>query len=126
MKKEVQEFIDTDPKFREFEESGASQRVARLVSMAYLEASIYNAHIEEALELMQKYGFVHKKVKTTANNLSQSFDAFAGTIYKMVNDPEAQKQFIDDFEYLKNKLDEVMEVELKEMLDRYMESRTSD
>lgn len=104
-----QQAMDTDPNFRAFVESGASQRVARLISMAYLEASIYNAHVEEALELMEQYGFVHKKVKTTANNLTQSFDAFARTIAKMVNDPDAQKQFIDDYEYLKEALDRYMD-----------------
>jgi len=126
MKEVVQRAMDTDPNFRAFVDSGASERVARLISMAYLEASIYNAHVEEAVGIMDRYGFIRKKFKTAANNLTQSFDVFANTIAKCINDKEAQKQFIDDFEYLKDKLDEVMEVELKEMLDKYMNSRISD
>ena len=61
---------------KELTESGNEARASRLIDMGFQTFTIGNSFIEEAIEILNKYGLTDSKLKTLANNLMQSFDAF--------------------------------------------------
>lgn len=92
-----------------FAESGDQDRVGRCLAMAYETFSIANAYAEEAIALSEKYGFDVKKLKTKANNLTQSFDAFDKIMSSMFGDNmDAKKQLCYDFDLLRTILNSFM------------------
>lgn len=103
--------MQADPNYRAFIESGDSLRVSVLVSMLYLMHSTSNSYAEEAISLMEKYNLVHKKIKTTANNLSQSFDSFDKVLFQLVNRHESQNIFCGDYERFQSICDQFMNIE---------------
>lgn len=103
--------MQADPNYRAFVESGDSLRVSVLVSMLYLMHSISNAYAEQAIALMEQYDLVHKKIKTTANNLSLSFDSFDKVLFQLVNKQESQNIFCGDYERFQNICDQFMNME---------------
>ena len=104
----VRAAMEADPLFREFIESGDDRQVSRLVSMAYLVASVTNAYFEEAIGLMEKYDLVHKKIKTTSNNLTQSFDSFDKAISALIDTQEAKLQLCSDYDIFRAVCDRYM------------------
>lgn len=104
----IRSAMENDPKFRAFIDSGNSNRVARYVSMAYLISSIANEYFEGAVELMGKYDLVHKKIKTTSNNLTQSFDSFDKAISQLINTQDAKLQLCSDYGIFKAVCDRYM------------------
>ncbi len=105
--------MEADPLFREFVETGADKIVARRISMAYLISSISNAYFEEAVDLMEKYKLVHKKIKTTSNNLTQSFDSFDKAISSLIDTQEAKLQLCSDYEIFKATCDKFMNADVR-------------
>jgi hypothetical protein len=78
-------------------ESGDLDRAAKRLSMAYLLFTCAKNYAESATDLLEKYDLVHKKVKTTSNNLMQSFDAYNNVMSSMLNgDHGALKQLCFD------------------------------
>lgn len=69
---------------KRMKESGDLDRCAKLLSMAYQVFTQANSFAEEAVNLMEQYGVIHKKAKTAANNLKQSFDAFDKVMSDMI------------------------------------------
>jgi len=69
---------------KRMKESGDLDRCAKLLSMAYQVFTQANSFAEEAVSLMEQYGVIHKKAKTAANNLMQSFDAFDKVMSDMI------------------------------------------
>ena len=65
-------------------DNGDLDRCAKLLSMAYQVFTQANSFAEEAVNLMEQYGVIHKKAKTAANNLMQSFDAFDKVMSDMI------------------------------------------
>ena len=65
---------DHQRRLKEAQDSGDLDRAARLLSMAYLTFTEANNYVERANSILQKHDMVHKKIKTTVNNLTQSFD----------------------------------------------------
>lgn len=100
--------MDASPDYREFIESGDSMKAARLISMAYLLSSISNAYFEESVELMEKHNLVHKKIKTTSNNLTQSFDAFDKCVSQLIDTKEAKNHLCNDYDYFRSVCDKFM------------------
>lgn len=111
--KKLRAVMEADPNFRAYVDSGASTKVARLVSMSYIMASVFDEYTENAAGLMEKYGFLHKKTKTTSNNLSQSFDAFDKAISALVNTEEAKQQLCSDYEIFKAVCDKFMNADVR-------------
>lgn len=111
--KKLRAAMETDPLFREFIESGSEKRVARLVSMAYLIDSIGNSYTEEAVSLMEKYDLVHKKIKTTSNNLTQSFDSFDKAISALIDTRDAKLQLCSDYEIFQAVCDKYMNADTR-------------
>ena len=90
---------------QQFKESGDADRAARLLSAAYLLFTIGNQYAEETVELMQKHHIVRKKVKTTANNLMQSFNAFDKEMQSMVSSGEYANRFCNESSLLREVID---------------------
>lgn len=94
----IKERMQYDPIFREYVESGDSLKAAKLSTMAYLAISVGNAYNEQAIDILQKYNFVQKKLKTRINNLSQSFDSYNLEVSPLVNGEEARKLLLEDYD----------------------------
>ncbi len=93
----------------EMQANGTLDVAAKLLSMAYLTFSRANAYVEEANAMPETYGVVHKKVKTTVNNLMQSFDAYDKVMQGLLGgDKDANRQFCFDSDTLSELLDAFM------------------
>lgn len=105
------------PQYKEYLESQSDKYVAKRFSMAYILFSVANTYVEEATDRLAQYDLVHKKIKTTTNNLMQSFDAYHKTMAQLmqVDDKEARKELgtelCDDYDVMKAACDKFMEGE---------------
>lgn len=100
--------IEQDAAYRHFLDSGEAETVARCLSMAYLLQSVANSYNEEAIDIMNKYKQVRKKVKTVTNNLMQSFDAYDKVLFSFLQLDEERKQLCDSFDAFKAECDRFM------------------
>lgn len=107
-KEQLRERMMQDTNYRAFVESGDHRKCAKLISMAYVMNSIVNEYMDDAVSIMEKYDMVHKKIKTTMNNLSQSFDSMEKTIRTLICDDEARKELCNDYGILKGTCDRFM------------------
>lgn len=89
----------------EFRTSGDAEIAAQKLSMAYLLMTLGNSYIEECVELMYKHHIVRTKVKTTSNNLMQSFDAWNKEMSSMISKPQNANLFCNDTSLLNEILD---------------------
>lgn len=89
----------------EFRTSGDADIAAQKLSMAYLLMTLGNSYIEEYVELMYKHHIVRTKVKTTSNNLMQSFDAWNKEMSSMISKPQNANLFCNDTSLLNEILD---------------------
>ena len=89
----------------EFRTSGDADIAAQKLSMAYLLMTLGNSYIEECVELMYKHHIVSTKVKTTSNNLMQSFDAWNKEMSSMISKPQNANLFCNDTSLLNEILD---------------------
>ena len=89
----------------EFRTSGDADIAAQKLSMAYLLMTLGNSYIEECVELMYKHHIVRTKVKTTSNNLMQSFDAWNKEMSSMISKPQNANLFCNDTSLLNEILD---------------------
>lgn len=105
--------MESDPLFRKFIETGADKVVARRISMAYLISSISNAYFEEAVDIMEEHKLVHKKIKTTSNNLTQSFDSFDKAISALIDTQDAKLQLCSDYDIFKSVCDRFMNADAR-------------
>lgn len=88
-----------------FRTSGDSDIAAQKLSMAYLLMTLGNSYAEECVELMYKHHIVRTKVKTTSNNLMQSFEAWNKEMSSMIGKPESANLFCNDTTLLTEILD---------------------
>ena len=103
--------MHADPEYQAFVESGAKLKVSKLFSMSYLLASVFNTYQEEAQELMDEYHMNQKSIKTKANNLTQSFDAYDKVMRSFLKEEEVRKLLCEDYEALKEICDRFMNYE---------------
>ena len=89
----------------EFRTSGDADIAAQKLSMAYLLMTLGNSYTEECVELMYKHHIVRTKVKTTSNNLMQSFDAWNKEMSSMISKPQNANLFCNDTSLLNEILD---------------------
>lgn len=92
-------------KIREFTESGTEARLSCMMDMVYEVFTIGNAYIEEVVETMRQYGFTDSKMKTLANNLMQSFDAFDKYMIAMHEGEQTREQLCDNVDVLREVID---------------------
>ena len=101
------------PKYAAYLESKSDYYVAKRYSLAYVLFSVANSYAEEANDRLAEYNLVHKKLKTTANNLMQSFDAYDKVMRAMldpnspanVNREDIGGQFCTDYDMIKKACD---------------------
>jgi predicted nucleic acid-binding Zn-ribbon protein len=89
-------------------DNGDLDRCSKLLSMAYQVFTQANSFAEEAVSIMEQYGVVRKKIKTTANNLMQSFDAYDKVMSSMLGTKESREQLCGNFDLLQEFLNEFM------------------
>ena len=99
---------DHQRRLKAAQDSGDLDRAARLLSMAYLTFTEANNYVERANTLLQKHDMVHKKIKTTVNNFSQSFDAYNKVMAAIVNTQPSQSQLCRDSDIFQELLDAFM------------------
>ena len=81
---QIAQRIKFEQNIERMRESGDLDRAAKLLGMAYQVFTQANSFAEDAVSLMEQYGVIHKKAKTAANNLMQSFDAFDKVMSDMI------------------------------------------
>lgn len=101
------------------EDSGDLDRAARLISMAYITFTEANNYVERANDLLTPYGLVQKKIKTTVNNLTQSFDAYNKNMASIIDTKAAQDQLCNDSDIFQQVLDAFMSGNLTVRRNRY-------
>ena len=89
----------------DFRTSGDADIAAQKLSMAYLLMTMGNHYAEESVALMYKHHIVRTKVKTTSNNLMQSFEAWNKEMSSMIGKTENAYAFCNDTELLNEILD---------------------
>lgn len=100
---------DHQRRLKEAQDSGDLDRAARLLSMAYLTFTEANCYVERANSLLEKHDMVHKKVKTTVNNLAQSFDSYNNVMRSLIGEnKDKQNQLCDDSDAFHDVLDAFM------------------
>lgn len=92
--------------FKQFIESGDCKRASVLISMAYLAHSVANSYNEEALEIMEKYDLVHKKIKTRATNLEVAFDLYDKAVFSLVDKDEMSRNLCEDYDKFRSICDD--------------------
>ena len=94
---------------KEMEESGELKHLGELLAMAHQLFSIGNGMVEEVHEVIERRGLNYGKIKTMANNMMQSFDAYDKVFAAMMHgDKEAWAQVCQDNELLSEVVDALM------------------
>ena len=94
---------------KEMEESGEMKHIGELLAMAHQLFSIGNEMVEEVHEVIERRGLNYGKIKTMANNMMQSFDAYDKVFAAMMHgDKEAWAQVCQDNELLSEVVDAFM------------------
>lgn len=100
---------DHSRRLQQAKDSGDLDRAARLLSMAYITFTEANNYVERANTLLEKHDMVHKKVKTTVNNFTQSFDSYDKVMQSLIGGNKAAlRQFCDDSDVFRELLDAFM------------------
>lgn len=100
-----------DPRLASYIESGDNMKVARLIAAAFTIHSVANAYNEDALEILQNHGLVHKKFKTRAVNLETAFDLYIREFEESLTKHEAKVQLCEDFEAFQKLCDNFMDTD---------------
>lgn len=116
--------MQADPNYRNFVLSGDSTRVSVLVSMIFLMQSVANGYAEQAVSLMRKHKMVYSKVKTTTNNLSQSFDSFDKCIFALIKTQESQNILCHDYDNFQAICDHFMNID--KAMERFTQQHPSN
>ena len=94
---------------KEMESSGELHRLGENLAMAHQLFSVGNALVEEVHRVVEEKGISYGKMKTLANNLMQSFDAYDKVFAAMMHgDNEAWSQVCWDNELLTEVIDALM------------------
>ncbi len=98
--------------FAAFRDSGDLDRAAKHLCIAYQLFTLANEHAESAYDIAARHGLGIKKIKTTANNLMQSFDAYEKVMNDIVHNGDNPENAYDGFAFDNQILTEVIEAYL--------------
>ena len=116
--------MEQQRKAAEMQENGTLDVAAKLLSMAYLTFSRANAYVEEANAMLEPYDMMHKKVKTTVNNLMQSFDAYDKVMQGLIGGNQgALRQLCFDSDTLSDLLDAFMTNKIEVVRGQYYQAK---
>ena len=108
----------------EAQESGDLDAAAKLMSMAYLTFTEANQYAEQCNDLLEKHGLLVKRVKTSANNLMQSFDAYDKVMQGLLGgDKDANRQLCFDSDTLSELLDAFMANNIEVVRGQYYQAK---
>ena len=94
---------------KEMEQSGELHSLGEKLAMAHQLFSVGNALVEEVHSVVESKGISYGKMKTLANNLTQSFDAYDKVFSAMMHgDNEAWAQVCQDNELLTEIIDALL------------------
>ena len=107
---------------KEMESSGELHRLGANLAMAHQLFSVGNALVEEVHRVVEDKGISYGKMKTLANNLMQSFNAYDKVFAAMMHgDKEAWAQVCQDNELLSEVVDALMTNNIKVVRGDYFE-----
>lgn len=110
--------------FKAMEQTGDSREVGKRVAIAQQLFTQGNRLVEEAYDIMQKYGLNYGKVKTLANNLCNSFEAFNTMFSNLMNgNNEAWAEVCYDHDILRELLDAFMENNIEVQRGQYYQAK---
>jgi hypothetical protein len=89
-----------NPKLKRFIESGDLDKANTLEGVAYHLFSVANALHEEAMETMQKHGFVNHELKQATNRLMQAFDWYNTNLNRKFPETADRSKFCKTYETL--------------------------
>ena len=98
--------------FKAFRESGDLDRASKHLCIAYQLFTLANEHAETAYDIAALHGLGIKKIKTTANNLMQSFDSYEKVMNDIVHNGDNPENAYDGFAFDNQILSEVIEAYL--------------
>ena len=98
--------------FKAFRESGDLDRASKHLCIAYQLFTLANEHAESAYDIAARHGLGIKKIKTTANNLMQSFDAYEKVMNDIVHNGDNPENAYDGFAFDNQILTEVIDAYL--------------
>lgn len=98
--------------FAAFRDSGDMDRAAKHLCIAYQLFTLANEHAESAYDIAARHGLGIKKIKTTANNLMQSFDSYEKVMNDIVHNGDNPENAYDGFAFDNQILTEVIEAYL--------------
>ena len=107
----------------EFRKSADSDTAARQLSAAYLLFTVANQYVEEANELIEKHHLLRKKIKTTANNLMQSFEPFHKEMSSMIGSKDNAHLFCNDSTLLREIIDVFLEQHIEVQRGPYFQPK---
>lgn len=103
---------------------GTMDKAAKLLSAAYLTYTTANAYFEAANDLLEPYGLMRGKLKTAANNMMQSFDAYDKVMQGIINGNEgALRQLCFDSEILRELLDAFLQNNIEVQRGQYYQPK---
>ena len=110
--------------FEAMKKTGDDRNAAQRIALSYQLFTRANAMVEEAYEIMAKYGLNYGKIKTLANNLCNSFDAFDKMFSDLMNgNGEAWEQVCYDSDLLRELLDAFMENGIEVQRGQYYQAK---
>ena len=98
--------------FKAFRVSGDLDRASKHLCIAYQLFTLANEHAESAYDIAARHGLCIKKIKTTANNLMQSFDSYEKVMNDIVHNGDNPENAYDGFAFDNQILSEVIEAYL--------------
>lgn len=108
-----------DEDIQRYINDGDSAKVNKLISMAYLMMTIANAYNEEAIEILEKYQLVKKKIKTRMVNLRTAFELYDKQMFELIHKEEGRRALCLDYDIFKKMCDDYMEEEdYKKLLEK--------
>ena len=96
----MQKISPEDNRMKKFVESGDLDKANTLEGVAYHLFSIANAMHEEAVETMQKHGFVNHELKQATNRLMQAFDWYNINLNRKFPETADRSKFCKTYETL--------------------------
>ena len=110
--------------FEAMRQTGDDREAAKRIAIANQLFTQANTLVEEAYEIMSKYGLNYGKVKTLANNLCNSFDAFDKMFSGLMDgNGEAWEQVCYDSDLLRELLTAFMENDIDVQRGQYYQAK---
>ena len=110
--------------FKVMEQTGDDKDVAKRIAFAHQLLTQGNRLVEEAYDIMSKYGLNYGRIKTLANNVCNSFDAFDKMFSFLMNgNGEAWEQVCNNAEVFQELIDAFMEYNIKVERGQYYQPK---